>query len=126
MVNKTALTATEELDTLKAMEYMTIPSLSPDLSKKWEEVRTQLILNRSNLNIDWQFIEWVEKSTQEASLKGFDDLGNAYEATAIMNHDMTVEKVYNVELMDKAPVTGECYKIEGHICDCTGLCKEGY
>jgi len=41
--------------------------------------------------ITWEFVEWVEKETQEAFIKGADDFGNNYEASGIMGGGEIVE-----------------------------------
>lgn len=48
-----------------------------------------------NIKIEWEFIEWVEKSTGEAQLVGVDDSGNNYEATGVVGVGEIVE-VYDI------------------------------
>ncbi len=89
----------EELAVLIAVDEMCTESLSPELSEKWEQVRTRLILNRKNLKIDWEFVNWAEKSVHEANIKGADDLGHDYLAIGIMGSG-EIQEVKDVELVN--------------------------
>lgn len=47
-------------------------------------------------NITWEFVDWAEKATGEAQIKGIDNKGNNFEATGIMGGGEIVE-VYDIE-----------------------------
>jgi len=46
--------------------------------------------------ITWEFVDWVEKATNEAQIKGADNKGNNFEATGIMGGGEIVE-VYDIK-----------------------------
>ena len=57
--------------------------------------------NNNNMNkendITWEFVEWAEKSTYEAFIKGVDNDGWTYEAIGIMG-DGEIQEVKDIEL----------------------------
>lgn len=50
--------------------------------------------------IKWEFVDWAEKATNEAQIKGMDNKGNIFEATGIMGSGDIVE-VYDIEFKNK-------------------------
>jgi hypothetical protein len=46
--------------------------------------------------ITWEFVDWVEKATNEAQIKGIDNKGNLFKATGIMGSGEIVF-VYDIE-----------------------------
>ena len=94
-----------ELETLLEINKMCEESLEPTLFEKWEEVKAALYRNRQDLKITWEFVDWAEKATGEAQIKGVDNKGNIFEATGIMGGGEIVE-VYDIEPQIEETVDG--------------------
>jgi len=51
-------------------------------------------------NIEWQFVSWIERDNNFASVKGFDEQGNEYQADGIIGLNSEVIEVSDIELME--------------------------
>lgn len=78
-----------ERELILKINGMCIESLDPEMVSKWDEVKYWLEETRNR--ITWEFVEWSEKSANEAFLKGADDNGNNYEAIGIMGEGKIIE-----------------------------------